>query len=76
MATQREWESVVWHFIGDKLKEADSEEIKEWIYDFEPDTEAQERRWQNAITKVVTQIERFAGEANSCEEECVGYSRV
>ena len=76
MATQREWESVVWHFVGDKLKDADSDEIKDWIYDFQPDTEAQERRWQNAIIKVIKQIDRFAGEANSCDEECVVHSRV
>ena len=59
-----------------KLPDEIVEEIKEWIYDFEPDTEAQERRWENAIAKVITQLERFAGEANSCEEECVGHSRV
>ena len=75
MATQREWESVVWHFLADKLKDATSAEIKEWIYYFEPDTEAQERRWENAIAKVLTQVERFAGD-ETCEEECVGYRRV
>ena len=75
MATQREWESVVWHFLGDKLKTAESYEIKKWIYDFDPETEAQEKRWLNAIQKVQEQIERFAGE-ETCEEECIGHSRV
>ena len=76
MATQREWESVVWHFVGDNLKDADSNVIKEWIYDFEPNTPAQEKRWLEAIQKVQEQIERFTGEANSCDEECVGHNRV
>lgn len=75
MATQREWESVVWHFLGDKLKNSESYEIKKWIYDFDPETEAQEKRWLNAIQKVQEQIERFAGE-ETCEEECIGHSRV
>ena len=76
MATQREWESVVWHFLGDKLKNAESYEIKKWIYDFDPETEAQEKRWLNAIQKVQEQIERFAGEGNSCDDECIGFTRV
>jgi hypothetical protein len=75
MATQREWESVVWHFVGDNLKDADPNVIKEWIYGFEPNTEAQEKRWLNAIQKVQEQIERFAGD-ETCEDECIGFNRV
>ena len=76
MATQREWESVVWHFLGDHLKHADPYEIQEWIYTFVPNTPAQETRWLNAIQKVQEQIERFAGEGNSCDDECIGFDRV
>ena len=76
MASQREWESVVWHFLGDKLKQDYPDEIKEWIWGFQPSTPAQEKRWLNAIQKVQTQIERSAGEDNSCDDDCVGAGRV
>jgi hypothetical protein len=76
MATQREWESVIWHFLSDKLKQAYPDEIKKWIWGFEPSTPAQEKRWLNAIQKVQSQIERSAGTENSCDDDCVGASRV
>ncbi|SVC24924.1 uncharacterized protein METZ01_LOCUS277778, partial [marine metagenome] len=41
MASQREWESVVWHFLGDHLRNTDNEYIKDWIYDFGPSTETE-----------------------------------
>jgi len=77
MATQREWEAVVWHFLADKLRDTHPNEIKRWIYGFEPDTEAQEKRWNNAIAKVKGQVQRFADE-ETCEEECItrGHDRV
>jgi len=71
MASQREWESVVWHYLGDSLKHQNPEVIKDWIYDFHPSTSTQEDRWLKAIEKVQSQIEKFAGENNSCDEDCV-----
>jgi hypothetical protein len=76
MATQREWESVIWHFLGDHLRKTYPNEIKEWIWGFEPNTPAQEKRWVNSIQKVQEQIERFAGEGNSCDDECIGFTSV
>jgi len=72
MASQREWESVVWHFLGDTLKHESPNAIKDWIYDFVPSTPTQEDRWLNAVNKVQEQLERFAGEDNECDEECKG----
>jgi hypothetical protein len=74
MASQREYESVIWHFLGDILKTAPTTEIEEWFYDFAPSTPAQDRRWVNAIAKVQQQVEKFQGESNSCAgtEECNG----
>lgn len=62
MASQREWESVVWHFIADTLNTTSPEKIAEWIYDFPPDTPAQKKRWLKAISKVHGQAIKFAGE--------------
>ena len=74
MASQREWESVVWHFLGDYLNHADPEEIKEWIFALAPSTATQEDRWLKSINKVQQQLEHFAGEGNSCNDDCVGNS--
>ena len=73
MASQREWESVVWHFLSDHLRSTDSEEIKDWIYSLEPDTQAQEERWERAVNKVFHQLQRFAGDELCEEGECSGY---
>ena len=73
MASQREWESVVWHFLGDHLRNTDSEEIKDWIYSLEPDTQAQEERWGRAVDKVYLQLQKFAGNETCEEGECAGY---
>lgn len=72
MASQREWESVVWHYLGDSLKNENPEAIKDWIYDFDPSTPTQEDRWLKAIKKVQSQVEKFAGSYNQCDEECKG----
>jgi hypothetical protein len=76
MASQREYESVVWHFLGDILKTAPPAEVEEWFYDFVPNTDAQKNRWTNAISKVQKQIENFQGDDNFCagENECNGLS--
>ncbi len=37
MASQREWESVVWHFLADHLRSTSKERIKDWIYGLEPE---------------------------------------
>jgi len=74
MASQREWESAVWHFLGDALKHADPEAIKDWIYGFQPTTPTQEDRWLKAIEKIQGQLERFAGVGNECDDDCVGNS--
>ena len=71
MASQREWESVVWHFLGDRLKNSDHEEVKDWIYGFAPSTSTQDERWEKAIDKVQQQLERFAGD-EVCSESCPG----
>jgi len=71
MASQREWESVVWHFLGDRLKNSDHEEVKDWIYGFAPSTSTQDERWEKAIDKVQKQLERFAGD-EVCSESCPG----
>jgi len=73
MASQREWESVVWHFLGDHLRNTDSEEIKDWIYSLEPATQAQEERWERAVDKVYLQLQKFAGNETCEEGECAGY---
>jgi hypothetical protein len=74
MASQREWESVVWHFLSDHLRNTDSEEIKDWIYSLEPDTPAQEKRWDRAVRKVYLQLQKFAADEICEEGECAGYS--
>ena len=71
MASQREWESVVWHFLGDRLKNSAHEEVKDWIYGFAPSTSTQDERWEKAIDKVQQQLERFAGD-EVCSESCPG----
>ena len=71
MASQREWESVVWHFLADHLRSTSKERIKDWIYGLEPDTVAQEVRWEKAISKVQNQLLRFAGD-ETCDEDCEG----
>ena len=74
MASQREWESVVWHFLGDHLRNTDNEYIKDWIYDFQPSTKTQDERWDSAVSKVYYQIQKFAGENARCDmEDCRGY---
>ena len=73
MASQREWESVVWHFLGDHLRNTDNEHIKEWISDFVPSTPTQEDRWASAISKVYYQLIKYAGDETCDREECVGY---
>ena len=71
MASQREWESVVWHFLSDTLKNTGPEEVKQWIFSYPPTTDTQEDRWVKSINKVEKQLEHFAGEGNSCNDECV-----
>jgi len=73
MASQREWESVVWHFLGDHLRNTDDEYIKDWIFSSLPSTETQEDRWSSAITKVYQQVRKFADEEKCDNDECVGY---
>jgi len=73
MASQREWESVVWHFLGDHLRNTDDEYIKDWIFSSPPNTETQEDRWTNAVTKVYQQIQKFASDEKCDNDECVGY---
>ena len=73
MASQREWESVVWHFLGDHLRNTDDEHIKDWIFSSLPSTETQEDRWSSAITKVYQQVQKFADEEKCDNDECVGY---
>ena len=73
MASQREWESVVWHFLGDHLRNTDNEYIKEWISDFVPNTPTQEDRWASAISKVYYQLIKYSGDETCDREECVGY---
>ena len=72
MASQREWESVVWHYLGDILKHESPNVIKGWIYGFDPATPTQEDRWLKAIEKVQAQVEKFAGASNACDEDCEG----
>lgn len=74
MASQREWESAVWHFLGDSLSHTDPEAIKDWIYGFQPTTPAQEDRWLKAIEKVQEQLDRFTGVGNECDDDCIGNS--
>ena len=73
MASQREWESVVWHFLSDHLRNTDDEYIKDWIFNSPPSTETQEDRWESAINKVYHQIQQFAGDEKCDNDECVGY---
>ena len=75
MASQREWESVVWHFLADHLRNTSKERIKDWIYGLGPDTVAQEARWEKAISKVQNQLLRFAGD-ETCDEDCEGTRRA
>ena len=70
MASQREYESVVWHYVGDQLKASPHSRIEDWFYNFVPETDAQKKRWENAIAKVQAQIEKFQGDENSCGEDC------
>jgi hypothetical protein len=74
MASQREYESVVWHFLGDMLKTTDPAEVEDWFFNFVPTTNAQKNRWINAISKVQEQVEKFQGEENSCggADDCHG----
>ena len=71
MASQREWESVVWHFLADHLRNTSNGQIKAWIYGLEPNTVTQEARWGKAIGKVQDQLLKFAGD-ETCDEECEG----
>ena len=75
MASQREWESVVWHFLSDTLKNTGPEEVKQWIFSYPPTTATQEDRWLKSINKVQQQLEHFAGEGNSCNDDCEGNRR-
>ena len=70
MASQRDYESVVWHYIGDKLKTSSPSRIEDWFHSYAPQTDTQKKRWLNAITKVQSQIEKLQGEDNLCEEWC------
>jgi hypothetical protein len=73
MASQREWESVVWHFLGDVLKSSSPELIKEWMWAYQPSTPAQETRWLKAIEQVQSQIERFMVEEDCSATDCDSY---
>ena len=70
MASQRDYESVVWHYMGDQLKTSTSSRIEDWFYSYAPQTDTQKERWENAIAKVQSQIEKFQGEDNLCGEFC------
>ena len=76
MASQREWESIVWHFLGDVLKASNPELIKEWILAYAPSTPAQETRWIKAIEQVQSQIDRSKVNEDCDTLECDSYKLI
>ena len=73
MATQREYEAVVWHFLSDTLKNTPPHKVEEWFFALRPATHAQHKRWNDAIHHVLAQIGKYQGEEELCHEDCAGY---
>jgi len=64
MASQREFESVVWYWVRRHLEKASIEEVKDGFYSSSalPHTATQEKRFEAAIAKVTEQMVKFEGD--------------
>ena len=64
MASQREYESVVWYFLQEKLKNTSTPELYEYFYSStnRPHTAHGHERFVKAIKRVQAQMGKFEGE--------------
>jgi hypothetical protein len=64
MASQREYESVVWYFLQKKLEEVTTSELYDHFYSSnnQPHTPHGHARFEKGVEKVLGQVTKFVGE--------------